>query len=746
MQTRLYSVGDPNTAQLHNNKSKDVVNSGVYLGFKPKVSTSSTNKIDLVAGNDGTNVLVTTEGLTVTETTGVENAVEIIFTSTTKDRWDLVVFEYKFVDDRTIEGTYKCIQGNLATTSPTKPVVENIYQIPICYVFVDGLASVLTQDALYPVETQKWVLGRDISSLKPTIDPSDSGKIYVYPGVFPNHDATTLINFSGGYSTALLATDPDLLTTGDIKYVLFGVSDSLEVLAMASSTTDPNIITTSGVDAILVCIAKFMNVGGTIIIDSIKDIRFPYVRTKTETAEVAAYTNQHANSVFKYLSLDTFATTEMIDLSTVFTTQYDIEIDGGFTRLKITPNVALGSLTDDLEVVTVDLIARFPTGTIPSVNFAMVMADSDADVTVDYSGSTSTSGYVGIDQELNKVISTRGISKFYLKMKIPASEFLNAAGTAYESRYIYNYAVYLVQDEEVVNSFSLDNFRLDGLLQGKVSLIDNPFTAWEESSYILASTQEEIDNNQNILGPSGWQVVKSDLDGVVVEPKVDNTGMKVTYSGGGGTLLELEYRMSVDKMLADQYLSFGFDCSNVATTGAVSAGIRLYKMVAGVLTTTALTTYPTNAAIQNSSGVVVRSGVIDSDVVAVGFIIRMNSSLASTTYITNPRAVYGKMYTIDSVPSFDTERIKSLYQRGRHISTSKGLETDQLASSITYVTKHSDLGTLVARIRGINRSTKLQNIAFDPSPEQMIATAIYSSSSLARLDIEWECFVKYSLV
>jgi len=751
MQKRLYSVGDPNTAQIHNNKSRDVISPGVYLGFKPQASATNVDSIDFISGNDGANVLVTTEGLTVTETADVTVAVTVSISSGFY-RWDLVVFEYQFVDDRTIEGTYKIIAGNpTSTATPVKPIAQNPYQIPLCYVYQDDAVSTLDQTMLMPVETQKWVLGRDITSLKPTIDPTDSGRIYVYPGVFPNQEATSLVDFTGGYSTAIDTTG--LSTTGDLKYVLFGVSDSGVVIAVASSTTDPNIITTSGVDAILVCIATFTNVGGTILIDSIKDIRFPYVRAKTETVEISAYTNQLANSVFKYLSLDTFATSEMIDLTTEFTTppspatsQYDVEIEGGFTRLKITPNVAYPSLTDDFEVPTVDLIARFPTGTIPSLNFAMAMVDADAAVTVDYSGNTATAGYTDLDHELNKVMSTKGISQFYLKLKIPVSEFINADGTGYESRYIYSYGVYMVQTEEVVNSFALDNYRLNGLLQGKVNLIDNPFTSWNATSYALASTSEEISNDQSILGPPGWQVVRSDMVGISVSPIANNTGMKIDYSGGGsGNYLELEYRIPVNGLLGEQYLSFGFDYSNVTQTGAVAPGIRCYKMVSGVLTATSLDAYPTNAAIQSGSTVIVRSAVIDSDVVAVGFIIRMTKTMATTLNITNPRAVYGKLYEIDSVPSFDPERLKALYQSGRHISTSKGLESDQIAASIPYVSKYDTLGELKARLSGSNRSSALQNIALYPAVNQMIASAIYSSSGMSRLDIEWECFVKLSL-
>ncbi len=725
-QRKIYKLFDLNTSALHNERDIGVIKSGVYSGYLPTVNPATSGGVDLTTGSDGLSVLVTPFGVVVRESTTVENAVTVPFTTSTKDRWDLCVLTDPVNAGPNDLAQYELVRG-VPADDPIKPTIPSD-KVGICYIYVGGSAAAINQNNLFPIEKENWALAADISPLKPVIDVTNQKRIFVFPGTFPNSDNTTIVRFSGGYSEEISDTD---ISDGESKFVLFGIGDDGLIQILNESQTDNTTVAVAGVNVISLCMVSFRKSGSTSYIESLEDIRFPFTRKQTESVELDSYLTGLSTMNFQYVRVDNFSTNELIDVSTA-NTNYTVTHEYGFTRLKIQPNV--WPLPDDFYIVTKDLVDSTP---VDDIDHIMVVAEANtSDMTVDF--STNGISFAGVDYLLGTIIPAQSADSAYVKLKIKATEFTSIT----DVRYIYNYGVYFKLDPE-----SLDVYRQGSLsLPSNINLIDNPFVSWSETSYALASSATELEQSVGLLGPDGWQVVYSDLSTIslfkTTFTDVNTPALHIDYAAGAGTTLELEYRIPVNGLVSGNTISFGFKYSGVSTVGAVAAGIRTYNYNNSLLTQK---DYVTNAAIPNDSAVIVRSSTISDDVVAVGFVIQMNSTMASNTYIWSPEALWGNQYELSAVPSYDVSKILTVYERGRTVFTGNGFEGGIYSGSTKVTPKEETLGTPTIRMVGTSRSKNIKNLDFEYNNNTVITSAQSNASGEIKVDSDWECFVKFVL-
>lgn len=747
----LHSFGGLLTAQIFNDKMKQAVPPGIYAGFKPKINSGSLGGIDLVKGDDNESVLVTCEGVVIQETDDKNNVASVSFLGTSLWRWDMLVCEYQYTSNTAVAAQYKIIRGQLAVEADiVKPSTENRYQVPICYIKVPGNVSALSQDYIVPVPYQQWALTENITALKPVIDVNNNKRIFCYPGVFSNSDQTAIIDFKGAYSDNVTFAD---ISDGASKYVLFGVSDDAEVKLLTTSYTDPYVMTAAGLDAIPVCIAKVKRVSATTgYIESILDVRFPFYRQFGENSEKEPYLVQLATSTFLYGWIDTIGSSTRINdepISTV--TEYSVVFNRGLTQLEITPLVAVP--TQDFEIETTNILSGVTE--VSQVTHFMVQADCTADVTVDYSASAG-GAYSGSYSDLNKTVYGNNISTLYLKFKIDKSEFSGITDT----KYFRSYAVYINLNSDALSSAQLDNLHLTDTVENRVNLVDNPFTQWSNTTYILSKDSSEIASDTGISGPDGWQVVYSDLNRLTCEKFIVSqaTKAKFIYTGGvpTGKYLDLEYRIPVDGLIAGRRLSFGFKAySNItagpggtyATTvytkqGGLAAGIRTYKYSSGSYI---VESSVFNGAVMPNGEIIVRSSPISSSTAFIGVVLRVTDECGGSFWVENPILLTGEYYTLLAMPSRNYSNIRGLYETGRIGFSAFGYTNNIIQASTQIAPKYSLLGVVKARSI-TNYSSNVVSLAYTPYDNSLIVQGVVKSDGVVTLSAAWECYIKYSSI
>ena len=732
-QRRILSYGALNTAQNHNSRFKGVLKPGRYSGFFPKLVLGG---VSFFAGDGEANIVVTLEGVVIEEMSET-SPIMLGAAPVSNNRWDLVYLSYTY-SSADIDAVYG-VKAGVSGTSPDKPVVDDpLHDIPLCYVWREPAPATVTQSSLIPVNSSQHTPGDELVMLKPSIDYTNKKRIWVSPGNFPNSEGTALVEFEGGYSAEL---DTSSYSNG-FTYVLFGVGDDKEIEVVDTSTTSPTSFEFSGTDYILLCVATVEKDPSSAEISTLLDVRFWFSRSSTITTELNSYIASFSDSVFQYMTVDTFSDDSIIDLTSL-ASEYDINVSSGFTKLEITPNVAYGTLSQNFTINTVDLIDRLPASDQHAVDYWMGMADSDADEV--YFSFSSTGASFGSETPSNVKASGGGASNFFIQLRIDQSEF--DTGVEYQSISIYSYALLTKLREEVLNVNTLNTYQLNGLLDLKVNLIDNPFLYWDNSPSSLASSTEEVSANTNILGPDGWQVVASTLEGVEAT-KTQNGSLKITKADSDiSHTLELEYRNPILGQVSEKYLSFGVDYTDCGAVGGLSVGIRAYKLSAGVLV---VDTEWTALALPSNSQVIVRSDQIGGDVVCVGFYIKFTGALSSGCILSSPSAVFGKVYSLDSVPSYNVDRVRSLYQAGRSILTYSAQVSDQISTLTPIVEKNTNLGSLVTRVleedgSQLNRSINIQGLSITAEGSSLIASGVASKTGAGRLDLEWESFIKYEV-
>jgi len=754
-QVRLFSFLDKNTSLKHNERLARIVKPGVYYGFFPRVSALGTNRVDIALGNDKESVLVTVEGVIIKETNDLSAALTVNFSTVTLDRIDLCVCEYRYNSNPDVPAIYKIIEGT-PSTSPVPPKPDNEYQLPLFYIEVAGGASALAQYDLRPVDPARTVVSEDLGPLKPIIDPTNRKRIYAHPGVFPNKLGTNIITFYGGYSPELTVAD---MMGATLRYFLYGVGDDGSVGIIASSSAS-DAIEGFGGDAIPVCIAEAKLSGVNLYFTTITDIRFPYSRRLVPQFEEDVYNDVLGTSVFQYNRLDLFEDESLIDLDSLLPADGSVTVEVNRVDTSLTFETPAGP-SADVTIVTENLLLNT---TIPTVYHFMMLVDTPyTQITFDYSTTSKTAGFTGIQRNFNSIIHiVNGATSLYIQFFIPQAVLTVALPVK-----IFSYCLFAQLDFENLNTNVLNDAGIVEVVRSQKNLIANPFVYWsrpDDNGYsdrpigmmplsrLISSTQEEVDSGTRCFGPDGWQVIE--VTGTATPCYLSRTytagesmpRMLYTKAAGGPPITHyVEFRTPTYGLITGRPVTFSVDCN--ASNYRFGIGLQFYKQVNGTLSVQGarkMTLFP-----QTGSGTltITSDSSIGADTVAIGFILYYNSpGPANYATVWNPRAVLGRQSNIHVLPPMGNDEILAYYERGRSVLTGKYVEGETLTIAQSISPKHTVLGSLVVSGIADPPLVNTSSPVFDVDEYSVVSSAAAASSGYCALDTGWQVSILYKRI
>jgi hypothetical protein len=793
MQNIVYRFHGLDTARIHNKRFVETVRAGVYSGFKLRVNPGYRDRIDIAKGSSPRSVLVTPEGVIVEETADIPNAVKIDPADSVLTRIDAIVCEYTFTTDTSRPATYRVLRGKNQpdlSTSPTPPAPTG-NQVLLGYVHVlpqlalGGVAQVrVDQTNIHNIEEADLTLNTDIAPLKPEIDFANAKRIYVYPGVFPNASQTSIIRFLGGYSDEI---DGTAMAEKETRYFLFGISDDQEV-SVVSESSDPDSLSGYGTEVLPLAIGQGYKSGGDVRLVGLQDVRFPFARHLTPAFEQDIYQDLLANSVFNYVRVDVFDSTDLIDISTVAgPTGVDLNLKTAIDRADTSLTFEWTGTDlpdDDVTIVTENVIGGTP---LSNVEHFMVFADTTTpNFSFDYSTVGKYSGFTNQRFSINTLISipTGGGGRLYLRLRIPKDAFI-----VNRVQKIFSYGVYLNLDAETLNLRTVGELGVQNLINATPNMIANGnFRWWSRNDkndyqpdcdsaarvdYTVSSDPQNIDSGTEVFAADGWQLTRIEygaaskqVSRVVFSDLALNSGIKNAIdmallwegeaSQGSSTVAtnHLEYRVPVAAEMIGQRVTFAVDFQASDRSG-IGIGIAFYtRDETGTFELQGSITQ-TGAAGSSGTLLVVSDTAIVENTYAVGLIIMFPQTTgASEIYVWNARAARGIFKILPYTASVeDRNRLRGYYERGRVSATARLNEGDDMAASVQFGSvKHLGLSKskqIVAQIVSgdtANRSQNVDQLAFTPNEYGFVLNGRAISSGLTKIDVEWEAFVLYPSV
>jgi len=789
-QNILHKYHGLDTARLHNRRFIETVHAGVYSGFKIRVNAGYPDRLDIVRGTSSRSVLVTSEGVIIEETTDLPNEVKILPADSVRTRIDLVVCEYMFTPDTSVPAEYKVIKGKnqeSISEDPVIPSVENQYQVVLGWVYVrpqqatGGQAQVRVdpEDVIQAPEAD-FVQPVDMAALKPEIDFANTKRIFVYPGIFPNADKSSIIRWLGGYSEEL---DDTTMDEGETKYFLFGITDDREV-SVVSSSSDPDTLGGYGSDTLPLCIGTATKVSGSAKLTSLEDVRFPFARQLTPQFERTSCNMELVTSVFQNLRVDVLENDDLIDLDTVDgPTGYETLLRTYIDRADTSLTFEWTGTTDpdaDVTIVTENLLGDTPISTL--THFMMIVDTDVTNISFDYSTVSKYSGFTNQGFQPNTIVTipAGGGNRLYVKFTIPKDAFVLSS-----IQKIFSYGAYLNLDPETLNQRVIAELGVTNLLHSIPNLISNGnFRWWSRNDendiepdsdnpadiiYPVSVDEADIDAGTDVFAADGWQFTKIQFEGASRQIRrtiyseaalsagiTDAIDTCLYWSGAGGDpgfVNHLEYRVPVAAEMQGQRITFAIDYK-ASSRDAIGVGIGFYSRdETGVFT---LIQRDEKGATTSEGTLLIESSIgITENVYAVGLIVILRQSTGdSEVFVRNARGATGSYsrlpYTYDP---YARTKLLPYYERGRVISSARVLEGDDVSAAAQFgAIKHVGLSkdnVLIARqVSGTeaNRSQNVDQITLTATPQGLVVTGRAISSGFVKLDLEWEVFPLYPII
>jgi hypothetical protein len=780
VQVRIFSFHDLDTSQSHNTHLANLVAPGVYRGYRIRRNASDPSLLDITHGADGESVLVTRQGVRIQELDEILGDLKVQNADPVYSRYDLVVSEYVWTSNTEIEMTYKVIRGRYPdnlTDPPPLPQPENENQIPLAFIFVRPQIAiagqstvVIEQSDILHIAKAANIPAQEIGSLKPIIDPTNSLRVYIHPGTFPTLDGLSFVTFEGGYSDII---DDSLLTDGETRYYLFGVSDAGDVSVAGESselTTIPNI----DADVLLTCVLKVVKRGGQGIGEDLIDIRFPFTRTTVPRQEADFYQDELANSVFRYARLDDFRDDSFIDLSTLAPDETGLTaaIDKGETSLKVTW-AGSGEPSGDVTIATEDLLLG---SDLTQIRHILVAADTDiTGLTFDYSAQSGFGGFTEKDRELNKIQGLAdGVSQLFIRFKIPASQFEGGA-----TKRIFSFVVFMVLDYETLNENSISGLGLENAVYSTPNLISNgDFKVWSRApssgdTYPDINSRDKIiypirvgdfASRKNIFAGDGWQFTRldfaaeddnitrilwsRDVVGSNEENTMDTALEWVGESGAAGSLNYLEHRVLAPQGYDGQYVTFAVDFKSQPRE---AVGIRLVFYERGSEGTLVIQEAVESGPLRTEGTLILTSGsTLNNKVFAIGFIIVFQQTTGvSTVYVRNARAAIGRYSVLPFTKHPDADDInRKYYERGQIFGSGFMEEGEEAGASIQFgmrkligLSENNEIQGAEAEVLSGSRLVNAADLRITATENGLLARAKAASTGLVVVDTDWEAAV-----
>lgn len=793
MQNIFHRFHGLDTARIHNSRFIETVRAGVYAGFKLRVNPGFRDRLDVAKGSAPRSILVTPEGVIVEETDDIVNVVKIDPADSVLVRIDAVVCEYTFTTDTQRPAEYRVLRGRNQLTLSDEPKlpVPTGNQVLLGFVTVKpqqalgGVAQVrIDQTDIRNIEEADFTLTRDISALKPVIDFSNTKRLYVYPGVFPNAAQTNIIRFPGGYSDEISGTG---MVDKETRYFLFGISDDREV-SVVSESSDPTTLTGYGTEILPLAIGEGFKSGGDVRLVSLQDIRFPFARHLTPAFEQDVYQDLLGNSVLKWVRIDTFESTDLIDISTVTgPTGADqnlvTKIDRADTSLTF-EWVGVDNPDDDVLITTENLLGGTP---ISTVMHFMVFADTIIEnLTFDYSTVSKFSGFTAQRFSHNTIVAipAGGGNRLYLRFRIPKDAFL-----INRVQKIFSYGVFLNLDAETLNMKVIGELGVGNLINATPNMIANGnFRWWDRNDkndftpdshgpgridYLVTADPQDIETGKDVFAADGWQFTRIEyasstrqVSRVVYSEEALASRIKNAIdtallwegersTGGSDVLVNyLEYRVPVTAEMIGQRVTFALEYQSTDRAG-IGVGIAFYSRdESGVFELEGAITQ-TGAAGDAGTLLVVSNTAISESTYAVGLIVMLPQTTGdSTIYVWGARAARGVFKVLPYTASErDQNTLRGYYERGRITSSTRLIEGDDVSASTQFgsrkhigLSKDAQLVTQIVSGDTANRSQNVDQLNFTADEHGFVLNGRAISSGLTKLDVEWESFVLYPTV
>jgi len=741
-----HSFHDAITSRGSNSRFR-LLPAGIYAGYYLRANPVDSSKLDLVRGNDGESMLLTSQGVAITEDDDLPAVLAPSAADAVNPRLDLVVCEYEFTTNTAISAEYKIIKGVAALEELlVEPVPQNEFQVPIGIIKIQPSSTFtvsLQNEDLYRRPLASDVEQHELASLKPLVDPNNNLRLYIQPGTYPNSLRTGLLTFRGGF-TPEINTSTAVLPVSSSRVYVFGIDDAGDTVVVETVSNFDSITQANPSTYLLAAVQYSKNSGGVVTFTELRDLRIDVDRLGLSEGELDSWRDLLAHSAFTNMAVELFedntgivpaTTTTLLGdpyLGGVSTSDVIVSIDQSDSSMVIDASAANGgSGPGPGETVTVklqDLIPQIVStgGQAFSVSNFSVYGRSDASV-VNYtynSSSTSDIAYFTSEQTLIPISSASIVnpdntfSRFFLKIHIPDSEF--TATNNYTVK-IFSVALFANLEATSVTKLIASSDALSQIDNNIHNLIGNPFVLWSRPNdagifpdlssittfkYPLSGTDQGTDADENQFGPDGWYRVNSGASLAANAQRSSGTDlyspiMKVTdiAPGEGGSTedLILEYRIPFGGQYRGQDVSFSCVIEATAFTAGDTAGVAIaYYGASGLISVTSPETV--TSAVAQRVTVKTSSDPVPADAIGIGFRLVIGGALTSVTF-SEPMAAWGNYTTLAYNPSRNlVSESAQFYERGRITVGGYATAGSRVQASHPVVRKAGELGSIRARV------------------------------------------------
>ena len=520
---------------------------------------------------------------------------------------------------------------------------------------------------------------------------------------------------------------------------------AVEVIGSATSIDDlPNLTT----DIFPVARVKGVMINSQIELIQLEDARILFTRNLLTEDEEDPYLTLLSGSIFQRLRVEKFVDDSAVNLSAAV---------NGTAALSSTQSsiTFTGTAGTDMELTTNDLLDG---ASIPSLQAFFVQTEGSADISFQFSTTSSTSGFSTQTYQIGEVIQVVSTvaSRLYLKLIISGSDFIGSATTALNSL-----GVLFNVDEGAPSTLNITEFGLDNAIESTNNLIANGnFYYWSkrtsEGSAPDLTSQSTLTfplSSTDTTGPDGWvfttlnSPADSNTCSRVVVGTIDNSslyGLQTFFSGTERNALE--YRVPFMANMSGKHLTYSLDYSTAAAA-SFRIGIGQWTRTAAGLqlvhTSEAL-------AIQTSGTVTVTtSQSLGTDIDQVSFYV-IYEGVGTTTAVTlyNARAAVGSFSVLPFTYVADpASTLSGYYETGRAVVAGYALESVPIGLSAQFSTvKQTSLGTLVSQgiadVSG-NKSSNISAVSFASTAKTTVISASTGSTGPYAMDVEWEAYINY---
>jgi len=741
-----------NTSSIQNRRYVNVMPAGIYTGYVLSVNPGIPNVLDISAGKDEVSTLVTNEGIVITETASVSSAVKLAPADPSYTRYDLIIAEYQYSTNPSAKQIYKVIKGanqlNIGTEA-IKPVPSNTYQIPLAYIKVRAGAQYIVATDINPVPRAGWVDSNTWGNLRPEIVFTNNTLLYVYPGIFPNAEGTSILTFAGGYSAPITDTT---FVDGTERWYLFGLTDDLTVAVIGYAAAKADLPQISS-DVFVLARVRAKKINNRIEFLTLEDMRMPFTRAGFTPNEDLKYQELLATSVFQFLRVENFETLDGVIPD--ITTNGEIYLDSANKSLVIE-----GTAASEVTFVTNDMLVG---SSISLVEQFMLVSDSTIqNLQFDYSVVSALSGFTGKRYLVGELVKVPSVfaSRLYIKFYVPSAEFAASPDTR-----MYSYGILINLDKAALNIFSVTELGIKDLTNSINNLINNgDFYYWSKNT--INDKRADLRTQGELVFPistdspqtaDGWQFtnINSSFDSdsvkrVFIGENVNRTtALQLSMGNANSGKTDptvLEYRIPRAFELSGRKVSFAIDYSGINTPGAVTMGIAQFKRTDAGLE---LIQQDENV-IRSFSGTsqVTTAASISVNASVVSFYLKFNANTTVTATLWHARAAIGEFPILPySYVGDASDNLRSYYERGTFYLATYAQSGSIIGNSAQFGSpKHLELGTVVTRTvqsATADRSSNISGVTYTSDRDSITVSATSSASSSVIIQTEWEAFVQY---